>query len=142
MSETAAIDVAKTKKMTKAEAIRQAFREMGIDADSNLVRERASSIAEQEVDNRTVYQMRSNIKSGRDMIEGKEVEPKAKEPKVFKAIKAIKAKTPRVKSAKNATRTPVNNKFVELLEKVQAVKNCLEFVGGKDNLNDILAIID
>jgi hypothetical protein len=139
MSETAAIDVAKTKKMTKAEAIRQAFREMGIDADSNLVRERASSIAEQEVDNRTVYQMRSNIKSGRDMIEGKEVEPKAKEPKVFKAIKA---KTPRVKSAKNATRTPVNNKFVELLEKVQAVKNCLEFVGGKDNLNDILAIID
>jgi hypothetical protein len=140
MSDTVTAEMTKTKKLTKAEAIRQAFRELGIDADSNLVRERASSIAEQEVDNRTVYQMRSNIKNGRDATAAAEaVAPK---PKAAKEAKAPKAKATRVKSAKNATRAPVNNKFAELLEKVQAVKNCLEMVGGKENLHEILAIID
>lgn len=139
MSDTVTAEMTKTKKLTKAEAIRQAFRELGIDADSNLVRERASSIAEQEVDNRTVYQMRSNIKNGRDATAAEAVAPK---PKAAKEAKAPKPKATRVKSAKNATRAPVNNKFAELLEKVQAVKNCLEMVGGKENLHEILAIID
>jgi hypothetical protein len=139
MSDTVTAEMTKAKKLTKAEAIRQAFRELGIDADSNLVRERASSIAEQEVDNRTVYQMRSNIKNGRDSAAVEAVEAKAKPAKI---AKAPKAKVARMKSAKNATRTPVNNKFAELLEKVQAVKNCLDLVGGKDNLHEILAIID
>jgi ribosome maturation protein Sdo1 len=88
MSEAVAVEM--DKKMSKVGAIRQAIAEMGAQAHSLEICERAAELCGADIDIRNVYQVRSNINTGRDTTAIK-LAKKTAAPKVAVKEKAPKA---------------------------------------------------
>jgi hypothetical protein len=86
MSEVMQIDSG-AKKLSKSEAIRQSFTILGSDADSRDVQQHAEKTIGAEIDIRSVYQIKSNLKTGRDTT--------TKSSKPVKAPRQIAPKAPR-----------------------------------------------
>jgi len=128
------------KKLNKSQSIRQAIAELGMDADSNVIRDRAAVIAEDEVDIRSVYQMKSNIKTGRDTFSKEEEMPKVAKTKT-KAMSSPHTIT-KPKRMRAVASNTTNQKFGDLVAKFHAVRNCINAVGGKENLLEILQILE
>lgn len=141
MSDTVSFDHASaTKKMSKSEAIRQALVRLGSDTDASDVRTEAEKICGAEVDIRAVYQIKSNMKTGRDATA--KDKPKAvnadKAPKVVKHYKPRKLAENNHESSSDEhhdgeTETAFGN-YSKLVKLFGLVREC----GGKDVVIELL----
>ena len=146
MSDTVSFDDATTtKKMSKSEAIRQALTKLGNDADASEVRAEAEEACGSEIDIRSVYQIKSNMKTGRDATtkdkpKASKVAKESKAPKAEKQSKPRKprkAKTAEVESEEAEHHDVKNDAFgnySKLVKLFGLVKEC----GGKDVVIQLL----
>jgi hypothetical protein len=116
MSEAVAVEV--EKKMSKVGAIRQAIAEMGAHAHSLEICERAAELCGADIDIRNVYQVRSNINTGRD-----NTAKSVKAPKKAGALRAKVIMTPKAivpKNHKNSSEEDGLSAFFTLWEAAKA----------------------
>jgi len=98
MSEFVQID-ATDKKLSKSEAIREALSVLGSEATAVDVQKHAEKATGGEIDIRTVYQIKSNMKTGRDAT----TKSAPKQPKAAKPAKAAKPKADKQPKAEQKT---------------------------------------
>lgn len=124
------------KKLSKSDAVRQALAQLGVGADSNLLRQKAIEIFGADVDMRTIYQMKSNRKTGRDGIrEQKERKIKLRAPKPV----SRKNVAPVANKSGKVVNSPVS--IQELVKKLEIVKNCIREVGDKETMLALVQFI-
>jgi hypothetical protein len=124
------------KKLSKSDAVRQALAQLGVGADSNLLRQKAIEIFGADVDMRTIYQMKSNRKTGRDGIrEQKERKIKLRAPKPVSS----KNVAPVANKSGKVVNSPVS--IQELVKKLEIVKNCIQEVGDKETMLALVQFI-
>lgn len=124
------------KKMSKSDAVRQALAQLGVGADSNLLRQKAIEIFGADVDMRTIYQMKSNRKTGRDGVrEQKERKIKLRAPKPASS----KKEAPVAKKSAKEANSPAS--IQQLVKKLEIVKNCVQAVGDKETLLALMQFI-
>jgi len=127
MSESTVVE--ETKKITKNGAIRQAIEELGMEADPDVIWARAQEIGHCVIKTKQpIYQMKTTMRS-----EGAKTPVAAKKPKaarVEKITKVIKTRKP----AASKSVSPMN----ELVQKIQAVRECVAIVGDKKLLIELL----
>lgn len=132
MSEDTSVVV--EKKISKSEAVRQAVAQLGVGADSALIRQKAIDVYGADIDMRTVCQMKSNIKNGRD---NKEAAPRKVKLRSTKAVKKAAApKKTKAPAAKNS-----KDDISSLVKKLEMVRQCLHDVGDKETLLSLLKFV-
>jgi hypothetical protein len=110
-------------KMTKSEAIRQAMEILGNDAPSKDIQAHAIKISGGEVDIRTVYQMKSNIRADKSSEK--------------KAVKVVKAEKPAAKKAVRQAKkqiAPISSDAGVFFAKLGEIKSLVNFFGSKAGL--------
>jgi hypothetical protein len=123
------------KKLSKSAAVRQAVAQLGMGADSNLLRQKAIEIFGADIDMRTVYQLKSNMKTGRDSTkETKERKIKLRAPKPIASKKVITV-------AKKAVKANAPASIHELVKKLEIVKDCIQAVGDKETLLALMQFV-
>lgn len=122
------------KKISKSEAVRQAVAQLGVGADSALIRQKAIDVYGSDIDMRTVCQMKSNIKNGRD---NKESAPRKVKLRSTKAVK--KAAAP--KKVKATTSKNSKDDISSLVKKLEMVRQCVQEVGDKETLLSLLKFV-
>lgn len=130
MSESAVAE----KKMTKTAAIRQAINELGMEADVELLRARAQELGKCEIkDKQRIYTEKYLMRKEGGEVKKAPAERKAKRPavRVEKISKVIKAPRPKT----NAQETH------DVLASIQAVRTCIEVVGSKEVVMEILRVL-
>jgi hypothetical protein len=120
-------DTVVAEKITKNEAIRQAIDELGIDGDPNLILARAQEIGKCVFTSKQpVYQMKTEMRKESKGETKKVVKRLAKVEKISKFGKAPRAKT-----------VPAN----DVVSSIHAVRQCIDTVGNKKLLMEILAAL-
>lgn len=134
MSDTMHID-GSDKKLSKSEAIRQALTTLGDNAPAIDVQKMAEQTYGGEIEMRTVYQIRSNIKTGRDATTKEKkatrqkVEKAPKAEKTTVSVKPVKTKTPRsTANVRGADEQEAFGNFDKLVQLLALVK---QFGGSK-----------
>lgn len=122
------------KKISKSEAVRQAVAQLGVGADSALIRQKAIDVYGSDIDMRTVCQMKSNIKNGRD---NKEAAPRKVKLRSTKTVKKVAA------PKKNHATGSKNSKddISSLVKKLEMVRQCVQEVGDKETLLSLLKFV-
>jgi hypothetical protein len=126
--------VAVEKKISKSEAVRQAVAQLGVGADSALIRQKAIDVYGSDIDMRTVCQMKSNIKNGRD---NKEAAPRKVKLRSTKTVK----KTPAPAKAKAVSAKNSKDDISSLVKKLEMVRQCVQEVGDKETLLSLLKFV-
>ena len=122
MTDTVAVE-----KITKNEAVRQAIDEMGIDADPNLILARAQEIGKCVFTSKQpVYQMKTEMRK----------ESKGETKKVVKRLAKVE-KISKLGNAPRAKTVPAN----DVVSSIHAVRQCIDTVGSKKLLMEILAAL-
>jgi hypothetical protein len=109
------------KKVTKSEAVRQALTMLGDRASAIEIQKQAEHYYGHEIEIRTVYQIKSNMKTGRDAANKENKTPHQNNEKALKAEKPVKTKfvTQAVHEADEHTAFGNFDKLVQLLSLVK-----------------------
>ena len=129
------------KGLNKSEAVRQAFIALGHNADPIEVQKHAESASGKEIDIRVIYQIKSNMKTGRDTTIKNAAKhatkaPRApKEPKAFKVTRAthpVKQETV-VDDEEVISHTEFSKlcKLVELVKEFGGIKSFMQVINSK-----------
>lgn len=110
-------------KMTKSEAIRQAMEILGNDAPSKDIQAHAAKISGSEVDIRTVYQMKSNLRAD-----------KLSDKKTVKTVKAEKATAKKIVRPAKKQAAIASTDAGLFFAKLGEIKNLVNFFGSKSAL--------
>jgi hypothetical protein len=130
-----AVEVEVEKKMSKVGAIRQAIAEMGAHAHSTEICERAAELCGANIDisfKRNVYQVRSNINTGRDNTAKSVKAPKKASAFKDKVIMTPKAIAP--KAHKNSSEEDGLTAFFTLWEAAKAFGTKEQAIGAINRL--------
>lgn len=132
MSDSAVQMTADEKKVTKSDAIRNALLKLGEDAAASEIQKAAEKEYGGEIEIRTVYQIRSNIKTGRDKSAESQEKP-------VKPVRKAVAKNKSQKTIKLAVHSrqeepKVHQDLAKLLELINLVKQ----FGGSNNVIELL----
>ena len=128
MSESTVVE--ETKKITKNGAIRQAIEELGMEADPDVIWARAQEIGHCVIKTKQpIYQMKTTMRS--EGVKAPAPAKKSKPGRVEKITKVIRTRKP---ASASKTSSPMN----ELVQKIQAVRECVNVVGDKKLLIELL----
>jgi hypothetical protein len=117
------------KKVTKSEAVRQALTMLGDRASAIEIQKQAEHYYGHEIEIRTVYQIKSNMKTGRDAANKENNALHQNNEKTPKAEKPVKAKLPA--QPVNAHDTDEHTAFGNFDKLVQLLSLVKQFGGSK-----------